>query len=51
MLKDYWKVPFREVYCDTFGAWVRETVWCHIVLRLFRADVEALLPRGDTLPR
>lgn len=33
-LKDYWKVPFRQVYCSTFKLWVAETIYCHLVLRL-----------------
>jgi hypothetical protein len=30
-----WKVPFRRVYCETLGDMLRETLWCHAVLRLF----------------
>lgn len=35
-----WKVPFRQVYCDTFWTWVRAIIWCHFVLRLFPNAVE-----------
>lgn len=30
-----WKVPFRQVYCDTLLTWLRATIWCHVVLRLY----------------
>lgn len=33
-LKNYWKVPFREVYCDTFRMWIAECILCHIYYRL-----------------
>ena len=30
-----WKVPRRQVYCATFAGWVAETIWCHVVLRIY----------------
>lgn len=30
-----WKVPFRSVLCSSFPEWVRATVWCHFVVRVF----------------
>lgn len=30
-----YKVPFRQVWALTFRDWVRETIWCHVVLRLY----------------
>lgn len=33
-LKDYWKVPGRQVYCETFLQWVRACIRCHVVYRL-----------------
>lgn len=30
-----YKVPFRQVYCETLSLWLKETVWCHLVLRVF----------------
>jgi len=30
-----WKVPFRQVYCLSFSDWVRQTFWCHAVIRVF----------------
>lgn len=30
-----WKVPFRDVYCTTFGGMLKQTLWCHVVLRAF----------------
>lgn len=33
-LSDMYKVPFRNVYCDTFRMWIAETIYCHVVLRI-----------------
>ena len=30
-----WKVPFRDCYADTFGGWVKYTLWCHVVLPVY----------------
>ena len=30
-----WKVPFREVYCDSFVGMLKQTLWCHVVGRVF----------------
>lgn len=36
-----WKVPFRHVYCDTLLEWLRATIWCHVVRRLYPYATEA----------
>ena len=28
-----WKVPNRQVYCDTFAGWLRACWHCHIALK------------------
>ena len=33
-LSRYWKVPFRDVYCDGFRLWVAAVIRCHVVYRL-----------------
>jgi hypothetical protein len=33
-LSDMWKVPFRQVYCETFRQWLATTILCHVVYRL-----------------
>lgn len=33
-MKGYYKVPFREVYCDTLRMWLAEVILCHVVYRL-----------------
>ena len=38
-----YKVWSRQVYCPTIRSWVRETIWCHVVCRFFRYDIESLL--------
>lgn len=30
-----YKVPFRHCRAETLSGWVRYTLWCHVVLRLF----------------
>ena len=30
-----YRVPFRQVYCDTFGSWLKAILWCHVALRLY----------------
>jgi hypothetical protein len=35
-----WKVPFRQVYCDLFLDMVRQTFWCHVVIRVFPRAVD-----------
>lgn len=30
-----YKVPFRRCYTDNFLDWVKYTLWCHIVLRIW----------------
>lgn len=30
-----YKVPFRMVYCDTLVDWIRYTLWCHVVIKLW----------------
>lgn len=33
-MKGYYKVPFRQVYCETIRCWLAETIYCHVVLRI-----------------
>jgi hypothetical protein len=45
--KSHWKVPFRQVYCDSFKSMVMDTIWCHVVLKLFPyADNPVPCPDG-----
>ncbi len=30
-----WKVPFRQVYCATLEDCVKQTFWCHVVIKVF----------------
>jgi len=30
----FWKVPCRQVYCNSFRQWLGQTIYCHLVLRL-----------------
>ena len=33
-MKGYYKVPFRQVHCETLRLWIAATINCHVVLRL-----------------
>ena len=35
-MKGYYKVPFRQVYCETLRVWAASVIYCHVVLRLNR---------------
>lgn len=41
-LSHYWKVPRRQVYCHTLRSWIREVLWIFVVLKFFRADIDAI---------
>ena len=34
-LSDYWKVPLRAIYCESFVQMLKATLWCHLVIRVF----------------
>lgn len=34
LVKYWYKVPFRNVYCETFRDWLAQTIYCHIVIRI-----------------
>lgn len=34
-LNTMWKVPFRGVYCETFVGMLKQTLWCHLVIKIF----------------
>lgn len=33
-MKGYYKVPGREVYCETLRGWLASVILCHVVYRL-----------------
>ena len=33
-MKGYWKVPFRQVYCESLRIWLAEVIHCHVYYRL-----------------
>lgn len=39
-MKGYWKVPFRQVYCDSFVNMLKQTLWCHLVIKVFPCVVD-----------
>lgn len=36
-----YKVPFRDIYCDTLRSWIQETIWCHVILKVFKSDIDS----------
>ena len=30
-----YKIPFRQVYCETLAGWIKEMIWIFFVLKLF----------------
>lgn len=34
MVKEY-KIPFRQVYTLTFKDFLKQTLWCHFVIKVF----------------
>ena len=41
-----YKVPFRDVMTLSFRDWVRQIIWCHLVLRLFPRASEPVYHYG-----
>jgi hypothetical protein len=37
-----YKVPGRSIVCDTIGGWIQEVLWCYVVMKLFKSDIEAI---------
>jgi len=33
-LSNCYKVPFRDVYCETLRDCIAQTIYCHVVLRI-----------------
>lgn len=38
-MKGYYKVPFRQVYCDTLREWLASVIECHVILKLRRTHL------------
>jgi hypothetical protein len=37
-----YKVPGRLIHCDTIGSWIREIIWCYVIMKLFKDDIDAI---------
>jgi hypothetical protein len=37
-----YKVPGRMIVCDTLGGWLQEIVWCYVVMKVFKKDIDAI---------
>jgi len=35
-----YKIPFRQIYCETLSGWLHEVLWCFVVIPLFQSDIE-----------
>ena len=49
-MKGYWKVPFRQVYCETIRQWMAEIVLCFVVYKLDPPLLPAI-PNGPGEPK
>jgi hypothetical protein len=41
-MKGYYRVPFRQVYCETLRTWAAAVILCHVVYRLAPPVIPAL---------
>lgn len=37
-----YKIPFRLVYCDTLGSWIKEMIWVFVIIKVFKSDIDAM---------
>jgi len=37
-----YKIPGRSIVCDTPLAWVREMIWVYVIMKIFKADIDAI---------
>jgi|WetSurSiteA1Bulk_404760.scaffolds.fasta_scaffold00264_19 hypothetical protein len=37
-----YKVPGRMIYCSTIKQWIQEILWCYVIMKLFRTDIEGM---------
>lgn len=35
-----YKIPGRDIYCETLGGWFKEMLWVYVVRVFFRFDIE-----------
>jgi hypothetical protein len=45
-----YKVPGRSIYCDTLLGWVQEVIWCYVVMKLFKMDIDAITTNPSMPP-
>jgi hypothetical protein len=46
----YYKIPFRQIYCETIRSWIREFVWVFVIYRLYGDYIHQLVGDPDMLP-
>ena len=46
-----YKIPGRSIVCNTIGEWTREMIWCYIIMKLFRADIDSIVDWSDNGPK
>lgn len=35
-----WKVPGRTIVCNSLSSWIKEIVWCYVVIKIWPDAVE-----------
>lgn len=41
-MKGYYKIPQRMVYVQTIKDWIKETIYCHVVLKIWPPNLPDL---------
>ena len=42
-----YKVPFRDIVCDSIGSWIKECIWVFIIMKVFKNDIDAITPSRE----
>jgi hypothetical protein len=37
-----YKIPNRNIFCDTIGGWIKEMIWVYIIMKIFKNDISAI---------
>lgn len=41
------KIPGRDIYCDTIICWAQEMIWVYVIMKCFKRDIEAISCRAN----
>lgn len=46
-----YKIPFRQIWCDSIRSWCKEMAWVFIVMKLFRSDIQQMIGEPEMAPQ